>query len=579
MPASEPVTVNRIDVDSYRLLAELDLAAQRNEEATGNYLNAALASNDPVYAERATQLAWELGLNTIGHRAVRRWRELEPDDLMVDYFSGVFEMRSGRVAASVDDFSAVLSGQPEASAGAVFELIFRALVDEPAVATTTQIMLELTELYPGTAQAHYGLAQLAMRAGAFGLALDETATTLELAPDWPEARLLRARTLLLAGRSNEALEIASALADELDNTQMQLEFAELLLSAGELDRAEDLLTEIQDDNPGMPEAMRAMAFLAMAQDDLDKARGQFEMLRGYPEYRDETFYFLGRIAELDDEYLQATRAYARVTEGLRVVDAQSRAAMIMYLNQGDPESALVHLEEFGNANPRYRPDMLLARAELLLQLDRAEDGMAMINEAIGEDPDLADLSLQYAHISFYSVLTQDAIDRGDLVAAEGWLNEGLTRYPGDQNLRYSQSILLQEQGELRRAVRLLEDLVDESPENASFLNGLGYLLTDKMNRHRDARDYIQRALALNPESGAILDSMGWVLFKLGELEVALDYLERAYRALEVTEVLAHLVDVHWAMGDQELARQMLIEGLAEAPNDPWLNETRDRLLQ
>jgi tetratricopeptide (TPR) repeat protein len=84
---------------------------------------------------------------------------------------------------------------------------------------------------------------------------------------------------------------------------------------------------------------------------------------------------------------------------------------------------------------------------------------------------------------------------------------------------------------------------------------------------------------MDPESGAILDSMGWVLFKLGDYEVALDYLERAYRTLEVTEVLAHLVDVHWALGDRDKATEMLLEGLTQTPDDPWLTETRDRLLQ
>jgi tetratricopeptide (TPR) repeat protein len=174
---------------------------------------------------------------------------------------------------------------------------------------------------------------------------------------------------------------------------------------------------------------------------------------------------------------------------------------------------------------------------------------------------------------------EDALTRGDLDRAEAWIDEGLDRYPGNQTLRYSESRLLQEQGRSRRAVRILEDLVDEAPENPVFLNALGYLLTDRFDRHDEARGYIQRALARDPESGAILDSMGWVLFHLGEYTLALDYLERAYRALEVTEVLAHLVDVHWALGERELARGMLMQGLEEAPDDPFLIEVRDRLLQ
>jgi predicted Zn-dependent protease len=212
-------------------------------------------------------------------------------------------------------------------------------------------------------------------------------------------------------------------------------------------------------------------------------------------------------------------------------------------------------------------------------MGRAEDGLALIQRAVDQDGEIADQSLQNAHVSFYVALIDDAISHGDMTGAEIRLDEALERYPGNQSLRYSRSRLLQEQGQARRAVRILEDLVDESPNNPIFLNALGYLLTDTMGKHEEAREYIQRALAMDPESGAILDSMGWVLFKLDQYELALDYLERAYRSLEVTEVLAHLVDVHWAMGDREQARQMLDAGLAESPEDPYLTEVRDRLLQ
>jgi predicted Zn-dependent protease len=191
-------------------------------------------------------------------------------------------------------------------------------------------MLELNMRFPGAPEGHYGLAQLALRAGAFGLALSESRTAVELAPSWPEARLLHARTLLLSGRSEEALAIASELADEYDNTALRLQFAELLLSSGDTAEAERLLNEILEQNPGMPEATRALAFLALSGDDLDVARERFEMLRADPAYRDETFYYLGRISELESDYLQATRSYSRVTDGPRAVEAQARTSAILY---------------------------------------------------------------------------------------------------------------------------------------------------------------------------------------------------------------------------------------------------------
>jgi tetratricopeptide (TPR) repeat protein len=571
------VAQERIDVDSQRLLGELALADQRPQEAADHFLEAAMASEDPFYAERAAQTAYQFALDTVGHRAVARWRELDPENLRADYFAGIFETRSGRVDAAVNEFSDVLDTFPPSNVGSGFALILDGLANEPSANTAAQVMLELNRRFPDSPEGHYGLAQLALRAGAFDLALAESQTTIQLSPEWPEAQLLHARTLLLSGRSEEALAIASELADEYDNTALKLQFAELLLSSGETAEAERLLNEILEENPGMPEAIRALAFLSLANDDLDVAKERFEMLRSDPAYRDETFYYLGRIAELESDYLQAQRSYQRVTDGPRAVEAQIRTGAIYYEQMNDPESALRHLSEFGTANPRFAPEMLLAQAELLLRMDRAEEGIALIDNAIGSNPDIADENLKNAHIGFYSTLMQDAIDRGDLVAAETWIEDGLTRYPGDQSLRYSQAILLQEQDRLKQSVRVLEDLVEESPDHPVFLNALGYLLTDKFDNHEEARGYIQRALAMDPENGAILDSMGWVLYRLGEYELSLDYLERAYRVLEVTEVEAHLIDVHWALGDRELALRMLDEGLTRAPDDSYLNEVKSRL--
>jgi len=570
-------TANRIDIDSHRLLGDIALAEERREDATEHYLNAAMASDDLSLAERTAQMAYQYDLDALGHRAVARWRELDPNSALSNYFSGIFQMRSGRVGAAVDDFSALLDTLSNAELGPAFGLILDALNSEPTALTAAQIMRELTSRYPGTREGHYGLAQLAMRAGGFGLALEESRAAIELAPDWPDARLLHARTLLLAGRSDEALEIASELADQYNNAQIRLQFAELLLSAGETPRAQNLLNDILEQNPGMPEAIRAIGFLSLANDELDVAREQFEMLRNNPAYRDETFYYLGRIAELESDFLQATRAYSRVTNGIRAVEAQIRTGVIMYEQMADSESALRHLRQFGAANPRFAPEMLLAQAELLLDMDRAEEAIALIDEAISADGALADQSLQDAHIRFYSTLMEDSISRGDLESAEIWIHEGLERYPDDRSLFYSQARLLQEQGRTRRAVNMFEQLVEDEPNNPNYLNTLGYLLTDKLNRHVEARGYIQRALAMSPESGAILDSMGWVLFRLGEFKLALDYLERAYRVLEVTEVMAHLIDVQFALGNEAMALEMLRSALAETPDDPYLTEVEDRL--
>ena len=574
---SSATASNRIDVDSHVLLGELALEDQRPEDAARHYLDAAIASDSPAEAERTTRMAHRLMLTDVGHQAVARWRELSPDDDRVDYFQGIFAFRSGQLQASIDAFSQLLDSLDETTRPSGLALILEALGAEPSALAATAVMAEIVERYPGTPEGHYGLARLALRSGSFNMALENAEEAVALVPDWLEARLLLARTLLVSGQTEASLDLARTLADESDSVEVRLQYGELLLSAGESDAARELLDDILADNPGMPEAVRAVAFLALTENDLEKAEEQFEILRGDPTYRDEAFYYLGRIAEQEEEYLQATRSYSRVTEGTHAVEAQVRTGMIFFAEMNDPDGALRHLEEFGNASPRFSSDMLLARGRLLLQMDQPDQAIALIDDAIAADPDNPDPALENAHIRFYAALAQDAVDRENLEEADAWLSEGLDRYPGEPSLRYSLALLLQDQGRNRRAVDVLEDLVDDEPDNPAWLNALGYLLTDKFDRHEEARGYIQRALALDPDSAAIIDSMGWVLFRLGDFEAARDYLERAYRLMDDPEVISHLVDVHWALGDQDQALELLEKGLTDQPEDAHLLDVQSRI--
>ena len=132
-------------------------------------------------------------------------------------------------------------------------------------------------------------------------------------------------------------------------------------------------------------------------------------------------------------------------------------------------------------------------------------------------------------------------------------------------------------GEFKANAAAMQSLVDDHPDDAGLLNALGYLLTDEMDRHVEAHGYLQKALAAEPDNPAIIDSMGWVLFNLGEHEAALGYLERAFEMYPDPEVAAHIVDVQLALGNEDAAQQLLRESLKEHPDSPHLQELRQRL--
>ena len=564
----------RVDVDSYLVLASVAEERGEGQEATAHYLSAARLSDDPRFAEAATELAHEYGLIEEGFEAARLWRERAPDNPRVSQFLGAFHMRAGDREAAVAEFSQILDQTNNTGPALAFLMEF--LSTEPNMQMTTAVVSDLVAAYPGTPEGHFGLARLALRSGNYVIALENAERAVEIEPEWIEAQLLYARMLVIAGRVDEGVDLAADVAEERPELEVRLQYAELLLSAGRHEMARELLDDILDENPGLPEAVRALAFLTLTLEDLEASRGHFNELRGQSQYREEAFFYLGRIDEAESQPLQAFRSYSRVTSGSNAVEAQLRAANLLFTELNDQPGALQHLREFGIANPDYTTEMLVAESGLLLQLDRADEAMQRFDDAIAANPD--DAVLRDAHAQLYISIAQGEIEREELDAAEDTLQSGLNLYRDNRGLRYAIALLYQEQGRDRRSASALEELVRDIPQDASLLNALGYLLTDRMDRHAQAVGYLEEALALEPENPAIIDSMGWVLFNLGDYDAALEHLERAFELYPDPEVAAHIIDTQLALGNREVALEMLREQLEQHPDSPHLQELDQRLM-
>ncbi len=565
---------SQADLDYHLLLAEIARERQQYADAARHYTDAALLSDDPRIAEQATLIAFEVNLNDVGLIAARRWLELVATDARVLRFAATFELRNRNVAAATEQFARLLETTDDLPS--TMELMLGFLGPEENSAAATQVMAALVDRFPPTPEGGYTLGRLALRSGDFELALAGARQATDLKPDWLDAQLLLSRALFVAGRVDEGLALAEALAQDHSEQEVRLQYAELLLAAGRNDEARELLSGVLADEPGLEEAVRALAFLELTDGDLDAAEVHFNELRLGRRFRNEAFYYLGRIAENREQYLQAIRAYRRVTTGSSAVDAQERVSRILYRQLDDPEGALLHLEDFGVGNPRFGTEMLLARSRLLVQMARNDEAMALLNGALEATPDDADLLA--AEVQFYAFLAQRALNQDDIDAAADLVKEALAKHPEDRALRYQQAMVLERQGKLRRAIAVMEDLVEERPDDASTLNALGYTLTDRTRRHEEAEAYIRRALALDPDNPAIVDSMGWVMFKLGQYDQAVEYLTRAYALQRDPEIAAHLVQVWLELGSLDEARATLEAALADFPEDQRLLELKGSVI-
>ena len=407
-------------------------------------------SDQPALAERATRVAHQVDLTEPGLKAVARWKALAPKDERPLWFAGVFETRAHRVDKATAEFESFIRelGDP----GTGFALVLEALADEPNAQATTAIMRSLNTTFPGIPAGQYALARLALRSGDFDLALTNAKSAADSDPNWLEAQLLYARSLLVAGKTDESLAIAGQLASQHPETQVQLQYAELLLSAGKPRDAEARLNDILAKNPGNPEAVRALAFLAITEQRLDEAKARFGELRGDANYRHEAFYYLGRIAETEKDFLQATRSYSRVTDGTHAVEAQLRTARIMYAEQNDPDGAVRHLRDFGEANPRFASNMLVAQSAAAAadeEAARRDEALRRRARDLARRPDAcARRTSSSMSCSCKTRSTGRRSTRPNTV-----LSQGLQRYPGDTSLRYSQALLLEDQGKNKRGRR------------------------------------------------------------------------------------------------------------------------------
>lgn len=571
--ATGPVSNPRMDLDSHLLMAEISREREQFDEAVTHYLEAALISDNPQLAELTAELAQQTNLSDIGLRAVQRWLELNAEANRAWLYMGIFRVRLSQLDQALADFGNFVAGA-ENEAAAVARSI-EALAEESDADAALFVVRGLVEDHPDIAEGHYGLARLALRSGDYDTVLAHSELAAEISPDWVEARMLYARSLLLTGSDENGLALARQLAADEPRLEVRLQYAELLLSSGATEEARELLEEIIVESPGLTEAIRALAFLMLSDGELDESRERFNQIRTDPRFRDESFYYLGRIAEMQDEHLQAMRHYSRVVEGANAVDAQLRVAQLLYVDLEDPDGALRHLREFGIANPQYVTDMLLGQGEILVRLDREADAIQLLVEELERSPD--DGRLHDANVQLHLILAQDAVEEERYGEADRVLNRALNSYPGNPSVRYARALLFQERGRLRRSATALERLVEDFPDDAGFLNALGYLLTDELGRHDEALPYLRKALAAEPDNPAIIDSMGWVLFHLGELDSALDYLERAFALFPDPEVAAHIVDTHWALGNREQALQLLDESLDDHADSEHLLEVQQRL--
>jgi tetratricopeptide (TPR) repeat protein len=355
-------------------------------------------------------------------------------------------------------------------------------------------------------------------------------SALLLRPDWEQAALSKAELLPKGAPQLDFLK--AWLVSNPGAQQARLGYARTLVSEKRYEDARAEFRTLLAANPDNPEILYAVGILSLQVNAVGDAE---QPLRRYVELGrgdlNPARFYLGQIAEQAERLDDAIRWYDLVDAGENALPAKIRAARV------------------------------LARQK---KLDEARERLAVARATMG-----GDIRLTVAE----SHLLRD-VGRHD--EAYAFLAKALDGQPDQTELLYETSLAAEKLGHLETVERLLRRLIALKPESPQGYNALGYTFADHNIRLDEAAELVDTALALAPDDSFILDSKGWVLFRQGKLDAALETLKKAYAKQPDAEIAAHIGEVLWKLGRTDEAKDVWRDAAKVYPSNEALNATIKR---
>ncbi len=517
----------------YRVFAAEYLGAEGDlQSAVGEYLEAAMRSNDPQIARRATRVAFATESWQQAAMAADRWALLDPANVSAHESAALAMLLIGDYMGAEYQVNRILDikGDTTEAWMLIANLLSQGGSPEQADEMLDRILSERGNV--DSAEALYARSHLAIRS-------KDLRRAFELARQAVEANPERIEYLTWAGRLALNLKLVETgleyvrRAWELDpeNHDLSLAYADLLARNGRESEARTVMQEM----PQTPDVMLSRILFELAAKDrpaAEKLFARFEQM-AFDDLQEKSFY-LAQAAEALGFMDQAMELYGQVTEGDRAMASVIRVAELKAIG-GDVDAARRDLAELRkDASPVILEESWLAEARILREANRREEALQVLGEA-------------------------------------------LSSLPGSIAILYTQALLAAEIGRVDIAEKNLRMVIAAQPENAAALNALGYTLADQTERYEEAEALIRQAYILQPEESSIIDSMGWISYRLGRMPEALEFLQKAWQIDKNPEIAAHLGEVLWVVGNKDAAIAIWREAQKIDGGNAVLVETLERL--
>ena len=516
------------------LLGDIAMQRSKPELAAQAYLDLAKKTRDPRVARRAAQLAYEARQYDTAVEAFKLWQDLEPSSPLAKQMLLSLLLSGGKLQEARPTLDAVLKADP-ANAGRTFSSVYPLIARSPDKAATLEWMIEATRPYPEVAEAHLTVAQAALAAGKKDLALTEAHRAVTLKPDWDVAAVFEAE-LYLSSEPSKGLELLKNFLEEHPaNRDLRLYYARALLNQKQFAPAREEFQRLLRDKPDSPDLAFAIALISMQMGEFERAEQEMQLaLRKGGKEESTVHYYLAQLSEARQNDATALEHYRQVKDGEYVYTARLREVGLLD-KQGKLGEAREVLRRAEAKNDQQRVQLVLIDAQLLREDKKYEASFQVLKQGLAKFPDQPDLLYQTA-------MAADKINKTELFE------------------------------------QLIRKLMKIAPDNAHAYNALGYSLLDRNVRIPEAMKLVEKAYQLAPDDAAIIDSMGWGEYLMGNLDKSEGYLRRAFTANPDPEIAAHLGEVLWKKGDKDGARKVWQDSAKANPDNEALKAVMKRFL-
>ncbi|WP_370279018.1 tetratricopeptide repeat protein [Pontibacterium sp.] len=524
-PTYTPGEFNRESI--YELLVA-ELAGQQGQFdlALNNYIKQARLNRDPAIAERATRVAQYLRSVEGITEAAGLWIETDPENAEPYQISASILLHQKRYEEAMPLVERALEfDRPRMLA------VIRGQIPEmpnEVISGYINLFTQLLDKEPNQTDVLVTQGLLYKQQKNLDAALDAYETALAIDARSADAIAQKAELLRLRGQFTQALQtLAPALKSQPDNQSLMILNTQLLFQSGQIEKGVAQAQEILAINNKDYQLKFYLALLLLENNRGDDAQILLNELLEQNSNDTRPYFYLGTIAQQQGQIDQAIDHYLKVDDPATTFQAIGRVSALLDSPE-DRERLTGIIGDLRKTRPDLASQLYTMEAEWLNLHNFTDDALVVLEEA-------------------------------------------LTRYSDDVNLLYTRAMML-ESIDFARAEEDLRKILEIEPDSSLAMNALGYTLTIHTERYEEAYELIAKALEIRPNDPAIIDSMGWVLFKLQRYEESIQYLQRAYDEIKDGEVIGHLVRAYWANGDKQKARALLDEALAKDPDNSHLQE-------